>query len=129
MTEIRALSPPAYSVMALLAIVLVLGMAPLAMNDTFAIEGGRLLDGFEDLSAWSANASDGVRPVDCRCSIGNSFDTFDCRYGDHGDIDKITIAIPRGDTMTIDQNQCRVGAEPSQIWCASVHRVVRLASS
>ena len=47
--------------MALLAIVLVLGMAPLAMNDAFAIEGGRLLDGFEDLSAWSANASDGVK--------------------------------------------------------------------
>ena len=49
MTEIRALSPPAYSAMALLAIVLVLAMAPLAMNDAFAIEGGRLLDGFEDL--------------------------------------------------------------------------------
>ena len=61
MTEIRALSPAAYSVMALLAIVLVLGMAPLGMNDAFAIEGGRLLDGFEDLSAWSANASDGVK--------------------------------------------------------------------
>jgi len=44
MTEIRALSPAAYSVMALLAIVFVLAMAPLGMNDAFAIEGGRLLD-------------------------------------------------------------------------------------
>ena len=31
------------------------------MNDASANERGRLLDGFEDLSAWSADASDGVK--------------------------------------------------------------------
>ena len=41
----------------LLAIGLVLAMAPLGMSDALAIAGGRLLDGFDDLGAWTADAS------------------------------------------------------------------------
>ena len=60
MRRLRALHPHTCLVTMLLS-VLVLAMASFGMNDAFAIDRGRLLDEFEDLTVWSANASDGVK--------------------------------------------------------------------
>ena len=56
----RGMRAHAHPVTTLLA-GLLLAMAPFGVSDACANERGRLLDGFEDLSAWSANASDGVK--------------------------------------------------------------------